>query len=141
MALQDSPDLFYLNRLVAGAHSLLYRRRTFTLRRLITFLFADVPAEVRARLAQLGADVRLEPSGQPMREKLAWRFKVANDPSVGRFLVRDVDSVIGEREKAAVDAWLASDKWFHVMRDWWTHTDLILAGRETRNAVVYFNRK
>lgn len=45
---QDSSDLFYLNRLVAGAHSLLYRRRTFTLRRLITFLFADVPAEVRA---------------------------------------------------------------------------------------------
>lgn len=45
---QDSPDLFYLNRLVAGAHSLLYRRRSFTLRRLIAFLFADVPAEVRA---------------------------------------------------------------------------------------------
>jgi len=45
---QDSPDLFYLNRLVAGAHSLLYRRRSFTLRRLVTFLFADVPAEVRA---------------------------------------------------------------------------------------------
>ena len=45
---QDSPDLFYLNRLVAGAHSLLYRRRSFTLRRLVTFLFVDVPAEVRA---------------------------------------------------------------------------------------------
>ncbi|WP_310571097.1 stage II sporulation protein M [Gemmatimonas sp.] len=45
---QDSADLFYLNRLVAGAHSLLYRRGTFTLRRLVAFLFADVPAEVRA---------------------------------------------------------------------------------------------
>ena len=45
---QDSPDLFYLNRLVAGAHSVLYRRRSFTLRRLVTMLFADVPAEVRA---------------------------------------------------------------------------------------------
>ena len=44
---QDSADLFYLNRLVAGAHSLLYRRRTFSLRRLLTFLFVDVPAEVR----------------------------------------------------------------------------------------------
>ena len=45
---QDSPDLFYLNRLVAGAHSLLYRRRSFTLRRLVAFLLVDVPAEVRA---------------------------------------------------------------------------------------------
>ena len=45
---QDSPDLFYLNRLVAGAHSLLYRRRSFTLRRLVAFLVVDVPAEVRA---------------------------------------------------------------------------------------------
>ncbi|MES2522987.1 MAG: stage II sporulation protein M [Gemmatimonadota bacterium] len=45
---QDSAELFYLNRLVASAHSLLYRRRSFTLRRLITFLFADVPKEIRA---------------------------------------------------------------------------------------------
>ncbi len=44
----DAAELFYLNRLVAGAHSLLYRRRTFTLQRLVNFLFADVPAEVRA---------------------------------------------------------------------------------------------
>jgi hypothetical protein len=28
----------------------------------------------------------------------------------------------------AVNAWLASDRWFHVMRDWWTHTDVMLAG-------------
>jgi hypothetical protein len=95
---------------------------------LVFFLDDTVPAQTRVRLAELGADVRLEPLGQSMREKLAWRFKVANDPTVGRFLVRDVDSVIGERERFAVDAWLASDKWFHVMRDWWTHTDLMLAG-------------
>ena len=28
----------------------------------------------------------------------------------------------------AVDAWLASRQWFHTMRDWPTHTDLLLAG-------------
>jgi len=27
-----------------------------------------------------------------------------------------------------VEAWLRSGKWFHSIRDWWTHTDLILAG-------------
>ena len=27
-----------------------------------------------------------------------------------------------------MDAWLRSDRYFHAMRDWYTHTDLILAG-------------
>ncbi|HYW32866.1 MAG TPA: stage II sporulation protein M [Gemmatimonas sp.] len=44
---QESAELFYLNRLVAGAHSLLYRRRSFTLRRMVSFLLGDIPAEIR----------------------------------------------------------------------------------------------
>ena len=68
------------------------------------------------------------PAGQSLRQKLCWRFQVANDPGVGRFLVRDCDSVVNQREVAAVQQWLASESWFHVMRDWWTHTDPILAG-------------
>ena len=88
----------------------------------------SVPAELRAALARLGADVVLERPGQETRRKLAWRFQVANDPTVGRFLVRDADSVLSLRERVAVDAWIASDRWFHAMRDWWTHTDLVLAG-------------
>jgi hypothetical protein len=43
-------------------------------------------------------------------------------------LVRDADSRINPREAAAVAGWIASGRWFHVMRDWWTHTDLVLAG-------------
>jgi tetratricopeptide (TPR) repeat protein len=94
----------------------------------VYFVDETVPQGLVADLEALGADVRMEPAGQGLRQKLAWRFRVANDPGVGRFLVRDVDSVIGEREKAAVEAWIASGKWFHAMRDWWTHTDLMLAG-------------
>lgn len=92
------------------------------------FVDDSVPAELCRTLKALGADLVLEPPGQGMRQRLAWRFKVANDPTVGRFLVRDVDSVVNLRERAAVDEWLASECWFHVMRDWWTHTDLMLAG-------------
>lgn len=44
----DSPELFYLNRLVASAHSLLYRRRSLPLRAVVQYLFVDVPAEIRA---------------------------------------------------------------------------------------------
>jgi hypothetical protein len=42
--------------------------------------------------------------------------------------VRDADSVLNLRERLAVDDWLASGRWFHIMRDWWSHTDLVLAG-------------
>ena len=57
-----------------------------------------------------------------------WRFLVANDPSVKCFICRDADSRLNEREKLAVDEWLASGKAFHIMRDAIVHCDLILAG-------------
>ncbi len=59
----DSAELFYLNRLVASAHSLLYRRRTITLRRIVQYLFVDVPAEIRAsvRVVALAAALLFVP--------------------------------------------------------------------------------
>jgi hypothetical protein len=91
----------------------------------------SVPAEFIAVLAQLGAEVIDGPvaAQQPSnRQRLVRRFLVANDPGVGYFMVRDCDSVVNLREALAVQAWLASGNWFHVMRDGWTHTDLMLAG-------------
>ena len=44
---KDAAEVFYLNRLVAGAHNILYRRRTIPLRDAATFLFVDVPREIR----------------------------------------------------------------------------------------------
>lgn len=87
-----------------------------------------VPADVCQALEELGCELVRRPPGQPDRNRLVWRFDVANDPAVGRFLVRDADAVISRHEGQAVDQWLASGRWFHAMRDWWTHTDLILAG-------------
>ena len=40
-------EMFFLGRLVAGAHNLLYRDRGMSLRGAIRFLFTDVPREVR----------------------------------------------------------------------------------------------
>lgn len=68
------------------------------------------------------------PPGVPAHRRLLWRFEVIADPAVRRFLIRDADSLLTVKERVAVDAWLASRHWFHVMRDWYTHTDLILAG-------------
>ena len=45
---READEVFYLNRLVSGAHNLLYRRRAIPLRDVVNFMFVDVPREVRA---------------------------------------------------------------------------------------------
>lgn len=80
-------------------------------------------------LEEEGAEIVRDDSGnRDTRHLLTRRFLVADDPKVGRFMVRDCDSVVNPREAAAVAEWIESGLPFHVMRDWWTHTDLILAG-------------
>lgn len=86
-----------------------------------------VPQSVRAELEKSEAQVILQPRHQG-NEGLMWRFLVIDDPNVQRFLIRDCDSVISEREVQAVQEWLDSDSYFHVMRDQYCHTELILAG-------------
>ncbi len=88
----------------------------------------SVPQKFVNLAIELGAQIVQRPANQSVRQKLSWRFLVANDPTVRRFLVRDADAVVSVREAQAVTEWLASDRWFHVMRDYWTHTDPILAG-------------
>lgn len=81
-------------------------------------------------LGRRGVQLRqmILPRGQPAHRRLLWRFEAIRDPSVKRFLIRDADSLLTIKERVAVDAWLRSDCYFHAMRDWYTHTDLILAG-------------
>jgi len=57
-----------------------------------------------------------------------WRFWASEDPEVDIFLSRDCDSRISEREAAAVQEWLTSEKDFHIMRDHPYHTVPILGG-------------
>lgn len=57
-----------------------------------------------------------------------WRFYPASDSDVEVMISRDADSRLTEREKLAVDEWLASDKDFHIMRDHPAHGTAILGG-------------
>lgn len=57
-----------------------------------------------------------------------WRFWASEDPEVDIFLSRDCDSRISEREVAAVNEWLNSDKDFHIMRDHPYHQSRIMGG-------------
>lgn len=87
-----------------------------------------VPHEFQEIITQLGGIIKKQPNNQPILQRLSWRFLVSDDKDIGYFLVRDVDSVVNIREAMAVNEWIKSGKYFHIMRDWWTHTDLILAG-------------
>ena len=48
---READELFYLNRLLSGAHNLLYRRRALPFRDIVNFLFVEVPREIRASAA------------------------------------------------------------------------------------------
>lgn len=87
-----------------------------------------VPKVTLSEITNAGGDIKMMPRPQRFADGLFWRFLVAEDISVVRFLIRDCDSVINRREKNAVNEWLTSDKSFHVMRDNCSHTDLMLAG-------------
>ncbi len=91
---------------------------------------ASVPPAFRTELSRHGVQLRLKalPAGVPQHRRLLWRFDVLADPTVRRFLIRDANSLLSVKERVAVDAWVASSCWFHAMRDWYTHTDLLLAG-------------
>jgi len=93
-------------------------------------LDSSVPAGFRDELQRLGAQVvQFElPPNMPSHRRLLWRFAVLGDPAVRRYLIRDADSLLTIKERVAVDAWLASSYHFHTMRDYFTHTDLMLAG-------------
>ncbi|MEM6915855.1 MAG: hypothetical protein AAF491_04740 [Verrucomicrobiota bacterium] len=88
----------------------------------------SVPREILGLLRKRGAEVVMRKRPASFYEGLLWRFEVINDDSVDRFLVRDCDSVVNVKERVAVDEWIASGKWFHLMRDYASHTELILAG-------------
>jgi hypothetical protein len=87
------------------------------------------PAVLAALVAQGVTLTRMRlPQNVPAHRALLWRFQAIADPAVRRFLIRDADALLTVKERVAVDAWLASGRHFHALRDWYTHTDLLLAG-------------
>lgn len=88
-----------------------------------------VPPAVRERLLQAGARVvDAHAAGGTGLPGTMWRFLALDDPGVDRVQFRDADSLLSTRDQAAVHAWCASDRWFHAMRDFPTHSELLLAG-------------
>lgn len=88
-----------------------------------------VPWLVLRRLENAGVKlITADSAGASSIPGTFWRFLALTHADCDVVIMRDADSLISEREKILVDEWLASDKPFHVIRDDYGHTDLILAG-------------
>lgn len=98
----------------------------------IRLYLGDTPANDLEFLAQLAeyADLDIhwcEGEAEDWKSTF-WRFRALKDPSYDFYLFRDVDSRPILRERLAVEAWLKSDRNYHIMRDHPRHGAPLLAG-------------
>ena len=88
------------------------------------YISEDVDKDIIKKLEDLGSEIIS--MGATGWNGMFWRFFAADREDT--MISRDTDSRLCHREKAAVDAWLASDKDFHIMRDHPYHATEILGG-------------
>jgi len=91
------------------------------------YVGSSIPLAVSGQLQDAGAEVVNMNEPGDWRSSF-WRFHPAGEADVEVILSRDTDSRLSLREKTAVDAWLATGKAFHIMRDHPWHNFEILAG-------------
>ena len=60
---------------------------------------SDVPESVVSTLKSLGAEIEAIPPGKGYISGMFWRFMVAADPTVDRFIIRDSDSRMNARDR------------------------------------------
>lgn len=89
----------------------------------------SVPPSVLQRLAAHGARLfHAAEHGIGHWRGTFWRFLALELADYDVVIMRDADSLLSWREQKLVAAWLDSGKPFHVIRDSYGHTDVILAG-------------
>jgi hypothetical protein len=95
---------------------------------------------VGQRLKDLGADVVYE-RDVPGQGGAMWRFRPLVDGDFNIVLFRDADSRFSMREKKLVDAFLVSDKSYHIIKDYAGHDNAILAGMfAAKKTDIYLQR-
>ena len=77
----------------------------------------DVPSHVIQQLESLNVDLVFMNILTTGVKPVMWRFLVASDDTVDRFIVRDADSRLIPRDAAEVELWIQSGKAFHCIRD------------------------
>lgn len=91
------------------------------------YLDNSVPEDIIKEIRNTGSEVITMPRAIG-HLGMFWRFEPLKDTSIERFIVRDADSRLNEREAAAVQEWIDSGKEFHIMRDHEQHGAFICGG-------------
>ena len=63
------------------------------------YVTSDVPEDIIITLKQLGAEIEVIPKGMGYSSGMFWRFMVASDSTVDRYIVRDSDSRLNSRDR------------------------------------------
>ncbi|RYH28674.1 hypothetical protein EON65_11315 [archaeon] len=63
------------------------------------YVTSDVPATIVTQLKEGGGEVVSIPDGKGYTSGMFWRFLVADDPAVGRYIIRDSDSRLNARDR------------------------------------------
>lgn len=88
----------------------------------------SVPDHVLSDLRRHACVRLINMQGHALKSRMSWRFLVASEPTVARYVVRDIDSRLSAREAAAVAEWVGLGKRFHVMRDHPSHSNYAMSG-------------
>jgi hypothetical protein len=96
--------------------------------RLRLYYDESVPFSVLESVAARGVETIQVTDFKGQIAGMFWRFFVADDLEVDRYLVRDLDSDFGWRERTAVDEWIRSNLSFHSMADAENHAVPIMGG-------------
>jgi hypothetical protein len=85
----------------------------------VTRFYCDktVPRDILRQLEGNGAELVFVSEIKGAIAGMFWRFLVADDPTVGLYIVRDTDSRLNARERLAVEEWIQSGKGVHSIRD------------------------
>ena len=87
----------------------------------------DVPRAMQEQLTARGAEL-VPMTGAKGIAGMFWRFLVADDEKVDRYLVRDSDSRLNPRERMAVEEWIESGHAVHSIRDHPNHRRTLNGG-------------
>ena len=106
----------------------LYARAVYPSWRCRFYLPSDYPLDAQRKLIGTGAQIVQVAGRGRLKDPSFWSLHVFGDRKVKYFLMRDIRCHLNVRERVAVDDWLETRRWFHVMRDHYSHTELIIPG-------------
>ena len=112
------------------------------------YTHTTVPSSIYNKIEDTGSELILKDENPVIKHMDApgmfWRFEVLKDKDIEKFIVRDTDGRLSQREKNCIKDWERSNKEFHIIRDHRMHDTKIMGGmwgatKEFINRINYDN--